>query len=147
MANMRGEPKPDPKESLKAAADFLMKHFGQLDPEYGELNRLVRGGESWPIAGGPDTLRAVYGELDEDAGILGMTAGDSYIMFVRWDAEGVFTARTVHSFGSATLDVQSPHYSDQSPLFAAEKERVLPLSLDTVLAEKTSDITLGARNP
>lgn len=147
MADMRGEPAPDPEESLRAASEFLMKHYGRLDPKYGEVMRLVRGDTSWPISGGPDTLRAVYGELDESTGTMKMTAGDSYIMFVRWDKDGSVSAQSIHSFGSATLDKASAHYADQAPTFVREKERVLPLTLETVLLEKTSDITLGIKVP
>jgi acyl-homoserine-lactone acylase len=144
MADMRGEPTPDAKESLLAAAAFLMKHYDRLDPDWGEVNRLVRGDKDWALAGGPDILRAVYGELDEERGIMKMTAGDSYIMFVNWAADGGLTSRTIHSFGSATLDRRSQHYSDQAPLFAGEEERILPLTLDAVLAEKTRDYTVGS---
>lgn len=143
MADMRGGPVPDPEESLRSASEFLTKHYGRLDVEYGEVMQLVRGNKSWSIAGGPDTLRAVYGELDHNKGTMRMTAGDSYIMFVRWDKNGSVSSRAIHSFGSATLDNASPHFADQSPAFVEEKERLLPLSLEAVLAEKTGELRLG----
>ena len=50
-------------------------------------------------------------------------AGDTYIMFVEWDATGEMRSRSIHQYGSATLDRMSPHYADQAPLFASEQWR------------------------
>jgi penicillin amidase/acyl-homoserine-lactone acylase len=38
------------------------------------------------------------------------------------------SGRSVHQFGSATLDRSSPHYADQAPLFLAERTK--PVLLD-----------------
>lgn len=37
---------------------------------------------------------------------------------VTWDKDGVVHSRSIHQYGSATLDKSSPHYADQAPLFA-----------------------------
>jgi penicillin amidase/acyl-homoserine-lactone acylase len=103
----------------------------------------VRGDKSWPLSGAPDVLRAVYGVFDEEAGHQRATAGDSYIMFVEWAPDGALSSRTVHNFGSATLDVTSSHYDDQAPIFASENERHLPLDMVTLMAEKTSEKRIG----
>jgi len=143
MANMFGAPRPDLRASYEAAVALLMQHFGRLDPKWSEVNRLVRGTESWPLAGAPDVLRAVYGTFDETAGHLEATAGDSYIMFVDWMPDGTVSTHSIHNFGSATLDQYSPHFDDQAPLFAAQKERRLPLDMASLEAEKTSDRQIG----
>ena len=44
-------------------------------------------------------------------------------MFVSWDKAGKLCSRSVHQFGSATLDASSPHYADQTPLFVAMKTK------------------------
>ena len=49
--------------------------------------------------------------------------GDSYIMFVDWDEDGRVHSRSVHEFGSATLDKASAHYADQTALFAAKQTK------------------------
>ena len=55
---------------------------------------------------------------------LGKTVGgDTYIMFVSWDRDGKLSSRSIHQFGSATLDESSPHFADQTPLFAAMKTK------------------------
>lgn len=144
MAKMRDEPEPDLSEVFQTTLNLLNKHFGRIDPQWGEVNRLVRGDKSWPLSGAPDVLRAIYGEFDEELGYQKATAGDSYIMFVEWDLDGKVFSQSIHNFGSATLDATSPHYDDQAPIFAAEKERILPLDFNALMAEKTSDIRIGA---
>jgi acyl-homoserine-lactone acylase len=98
------------------AADLLQKNFGHVDVAWGEANRLQRGKLDLPRDGGPDLLRASYGDFAKDGRIIG-NDGDGYIMLVRWDAQGAVQALSVHQFGSATLDAGSPHYNDQSPLY------------------------------
>ena len=42
---------------------------------------------------------------------------------VSWDADGTLHSRSIHQFGSATLDASSPHYADQTPLFIRRETR------------------------
>ena len=86
------------------------------------MNRIIRGRLDLPIDGGPDTYRAVYGEPQPD-GRLKAVAGDTFIMFVTWDHAGRLSSESVHQFGSATLDANSRHYADQTPLFVAMKTK------------------------
>lgn len=64
----------------------------------------------------------MYGRPDPD-GRLRALAGDTYVMFVEWDDAGHLSSRSIHQFGSATLDETSPHYADQTPLFVAMKTK------------------------
>jgi len=106
---------------ITAMAD-LKRHFGRIDPTWGEVNRIIRGKLDLPIDGGPDTYRAVYGEPLPD-GRLRAVGGDTFIMFVTWDRAGRLSSESVHQFGSATLDASSRHYADQTPLFVAMKTK------------------------
>lgn len=116
-------PPPEPETAFREAVSWLMTHHGRIDPTWGEVNKLARGGQTWPIAGAPDTLRAVYPAEIRDDGELHMSAGDTWIALVEWDADGKQSARVIHNYGSATLDATSPHYADQAPLFAAGRWR------------------------
>ncbi|SDK79275.1 penicillin acylase family protein [Microbulbifer yueqingensis] len=120
-----GERVPDSAidRAFREAVDELVASHGSATVPYGQVNRHVRGTQDWPLDGGPDTLRAVYGGPLNSDGRLENHAGDSYIMFAEWDAEGRVHSRAVHNFGAATLDDTSPHFADQAPLFAAEKLR------------------------
>jgi acyl-homoserine-lactone acylase len=123
---INGKPQP-PSESqiiasLREAMQTLKTHFGRLDPEWGEVNRLRRGTVNLAVDGGPDIYRAVYG-LPQPDGTLTAAGGDTLIMFVTWDKAGNLTSESIHQFGSATLDQNSPHYADQTPLFVGMKTK------------------------
>ena len=108
--------------ALKGTIDDLKMHFGRIDPEWGDVNRIRRGNVDLAIDGGPDIYRAVYGRPDPD-GRLRALAGDTFVMFVEWDEAGHLSSRSIHQFGSATLDEASPHYADQTPLFVEMKTK------------------------
>jgi acyl-homoserine-lactone acylase len=122
LTRINQNPGGSPIAALKAAMADLKTHFGRIDPAWGEVNRIRRGKLDLAIDGGPDTYRAVYGRPDPD-GRLHALAGDTYVMFVSWDKAGHLTSRSIHQFGSATLDETSPHYADQTPLFVAMKTK------------------------
>jgi penicillin amidase/acyl-homoserine-lactone acylase len=108
------------------------------------VSRIQRGDQSWPTNGGPDTLRAVYanGDLTKDKFLHG-TAGDTYIAIADWAPDGSYTIDTIHQFGSATVDASSSHYADQSPLFAAEKFKRPPMTLEDEVKQATRDYRPG----
>ena len=122
LTRINQNPGGSPLAALKAAMTDLKTHFGRIDPEWGEVNRIRRGKVDLAIDGGPDTYRAVYGRPDPD-GRLRALAGDTYVMFVSWDKAGHLSSRSIHQFGSATLDETSPHYADQTALFVAMKTK------------------------
>ncbi len=105
---------------LAGCVETLLKSTGRLDPPWGEVNRHVRGDVNVPVGGGPDILRAIYGRDLNDDGFLTNVAGDGLYYLVSWDAEGQLSVEGVHQFGSATLDEESPHYSDQAVDYAQE---------------------------
>jgi acyl-homoserine-lactone acylase len=120
----------DPRQALNEAADELMHHYGRLDPEWGDVNRMVRGDVDLPVGGGPDIMRAIYAPQNSLGidGRIHAAAGDTSIMLVEWHADGTQTSDAIHQFGTATLDSASPHYADQVPLFVGELWRSLDLS-------------------
>jgi penicillin amidase/acyl-homoserine-lactone acylase len=111
-----------PLEALRKTIAELREHFGRLDPEWGQLNRIRRGTVDLAIDGGPDIFRAVYGRPQDD-GTLTANGGDTFIMFVTWDRNGALHSESIHQFGSATTEESSPHYADQTPLFVAMKTK------------------------
>jgi len=134
---------PDLRASFAAAAANLQKHFGRLDVPWGEVNRLRRGDVDLPLAGGPDTLRAVYGVEPGEDGRLVAKAGDCFVMLVEWDAEGGLQSESIHQYGSATLDESSPHFADQAGLFAAQELKPVLLDEAAVLRVATRDYRPG----
>ncbi|HWA91379.1 MAG TPA: acylase [Rhizomicrobium sp.] len=132
-----------PLTSLRTAMTLLKIHFGRLDPEWGEVNRFVRGRVNLPIDGGPDTYRAVYGEPQDD-GTLKAVDGDTFIMFVTWDKGGHLSSESIHQFGSATLDAHSRHYADQAPLFVAMKTKPVLFTRDLLKGHIEADYRPGS---
>ncbi len=114
---IRAEPVEVLMGRLRETAQALESRFGRVDVPWSEVNRLRHGDTDIGLDGGPDLLRAVYGERTEDGRVRGV-AGDSLVMIAEWDAAGRVRSKSVHQFGSATRDPRSPHFADQAPLFA-----------------------------
>ena len=116
-------PKPEQIEPSALAQAFVntvrtfTEAHGRVDVPWEEINRLKRGQVDLGLGGGPDLLHAVYGQMQDDGHLWGRQ-GDSYVMLITWDREGQVHSRSIHQYGSATLDEASPHYADQAPLFA-----------------------------
>jgi acyl-homoserine-lactone acylase len=145
---VKGEPQPPTQNqivaSLHDAAQTLKTHFGRLDPEWGEVNRLRRGKLNLAIDGGPDIYRAVYG-LKQPDGTLTAAGGDTFIMFVTWDKEGKLSSESIHQFGSATLSEASRHYADQSPMFVAMKAKPVLFTQGQLAGRIEADYRPGER--
>ena len=135
------EAERDPMEALAETANDLMENFGRLDPEWGEVNRIIRGDVNLPLDGAPDVLRAIYADRDGVAkeGVMNAFAGDTHIIIADWAEDGSVTVDSIHNYGSATLDESSPHYSDQAELFAAGGYKRIAMTLEDVLKEATAD--------
>jgi acyl-homoserine-lactone acylase len=131
-------------DALRHAIKTLKTHFGRIDPEWGQVNRVRRGSLDLPIDGGPDTYRAVYGVPQPD-GTLSAAAGDTLIMFVTWDKSGVLTSDSINQFGSATLDSHSSHYADQTPLFVAMKTKPVLFTQSQLAGNVEADYQPGDR--
>ena len=72
----------DAMAALAETSADLMNAFGRLDPEWGQVNRIIRGEVSVPLDGAPDVLRAIYADRDGVAkdGVLNAFAGDTHIL-------------------------------------------------------------------
>ena len=130
MASSYGlKPAPDPREELTKAVKHLKRYFGRIDPPLGAVNRLRQGpgphSVDLPMDGGGDTLRAATSwRKNEPDGRHPIKHGDSFIMFVEWPAGGgPVTSRSIQPFGAATTRPDSPHYTDQAPLFVAHRTK------------------------
>jgi len=110
-------------QAFKNAVAVLVKYHGSYTPLYGDVYRLKRGEKNLPMSGGPDILRAVYGQEMDQNGQIENIAGDGFMMFVSWDENGVVQSEAIHQYGSATKDSNSVHYNDQMEMFVAQQER------------------------
>ncbi len=116
------EPEPDPMDLLATAAKHLKKTFGRLDVPWEEMMRLRRGKLDLGLGGAPDCLRAIDVAVQKDGRYAGIN-GDCFFQMVQWDKDGKVSSESIHQYGAAACDTESPHYADQAPLFAEEKMR------------------------
>ncbi|MGB3457566.1 MAG: penicillin acylase family protein [Litorimonas sp.] len=139
-----GEPSHD---ILKTVAGELDAAFGRIDPEWGEVNRIVRGEENHPLDGAPDVVRAIYADRDGVAkdGYMNAFAGDTHIMIADWSPDGTLRAESIHQYGSATLDEASPHYDDQVEMFSNGEFKTLAMTREAVLESAVEDYRPGER--
>ena len=112
--------------------DLLMKNFNTLTLTLGDVQKLVRGNQSWPQAGVPDVLAAV-GSTDWKNGFRRMNTGDAYIAFVRFPKDGSLPLiETINTFG-ASSHANSPHFSDQRAMYQAQQLKKMTLAKEEVL--------------
>ncbi|MEO1642284.1 MAG: penicillin acylase family protein, partial [Pseudomonadota bacterium] len=141
-----GDYGPEPAEAFREAVQLLKKYHGRIDPEWGEVNRLVRGDRSLPVGGGSGSLRSIHPkEWPADTGILEADGGDTWMALVEWDADGTQSTQVIHQFGSATLDQTSPHYADQAELFVREEWRTALVTREAIEADASRTYRPGRK--
>ncbi|GAA4765988.1 acylase [Stakelama sediminis] len=121
VRNYPRKPLGNPRTALRKAAEHLQNYFGRLDPPLGQVLRLHHGKVDLPLDGGPDVLRAMGRWESGPNGRLKVVHGDSFIMFMIWDRNGKVHSKSIVPYGAATSRPDSPHYSDQAPLFVAHR--------------------------
>jgi acyl-homoserine-lactone acylase len=117
--------------------EYLKKHFGRNDIVLGDLQKLVRGDESWPQGGMPDVLAAVMSEPYKN-GTRKLNSGDAYINIVSFPKDGSLPhIETVNTFVSS-MHKESPHFADQRAMYQAQVLKPMTLDKKEVLrkAEK-----------
>ena len=120
LAEITRQPQPDPILTFTNCVEEFYKNFGTLSIKWSEVNFLERGSKLVHIQGGPDVLRAIYAPRSKD-GILRAVAGDGLYIHLKWDSNKKQISKSIHQFGSATMNMNSPHYDDQINLFANEE--------------------------
>ena len=112
----------------KAKAKMIDK-FGTIDIALSQLQVLERNGKSVAMAGGPDAIRAVFGQFMED-GRNRMVAGDGYFQLVQFTDDGPII-ESASPFGASSFK-DSPHYTDQMSRFGREEMKTMSLDEDEV---------------
>ena len=136
LAEQNDQDPPKALDIFKKCVKDIKKSFKRIDPLWSERNLLFRGDKRVPVQGGPDTLRAIYGRVQEN-GQLRAIAGDGLVVLVEWDRDGVLKSKSIHQYGSSTQDKTSVHFDDQIMLYA--NERMKETFFNTVELEKHSE--------
>ncbi|MFJ6388260.1 penicillin acylase family protein [Streptomyces sp. NPDC091972] len=95
-----------------------------LDSRLGEHQFVVRNGQRIAVPGGTESL-GVWNKVEPvwnpaGGGYTEVTTGSSYVQAVGWDGGRCPVARTLLTY-SQSSDPNSPHFSDQTRLFSAER--------------------------
>ena len=145
---------PDPVEAFKKAVGYMTELYGDYRVPWGEVNRLQRAhtsgaqgfddeAESLPVAGGPGnpfgTIFNFYGRPQPGKPKMYGVAGHSYVSLVEFGEP--LRAKSIMVFG-ANSDPSSPHYFDQSRLFADQKYKTAWYARDAVVANSKGSYTL-----
>ncbi|MHC4403129.1 MAG: penicillin acylase family protein, partial [Planctomycetota bacterium] len=124
------------REALKAlrnAAQRLKSTYGRVAVPWGNIKRLRRGDQEWPLSGdglgklGMDTLRATAGDTLNGEHKLVMAGGQCVTSIVLLTDPP--TIRSVVAYGQSNQP-GSTHFDDQAPLFSAERLREVHWTLD-----------------
>ena len=137
---------------LEAAVGRLTAEHGTTEVKLGDVYRIGRGGESWPLGG----VKFFPGG-QEVTTLRAMLAGDPDSNGNRWVYAGqrqpVLTLLTdpIQSFTSAPYgqsdNPESPHYSDQARLLSERRLKPSYFNKADLMKHLSSTITLRVEDP
>ncbi len=125
------------REKLAAAQKRLLDAGIELDKAWGDVQFAERNGARIPVPGGPGRhgmFSYINTDFTEGKGYTPIVHGNSYIQVVTWDDSDVPDARGILTY-SQSPEADSPHYYDQTELYARGEWLQLPFSEDDILAD------------
>ena len=125
------------REALAAAQKRLIDAGIELDMPWGDVQFAERNGTRIPVPGGPGR-HGMFSYINTDftngKGYTPIVHGNSYIQVVTWDDDGVPDARGILTY-SQSPEADSPHYYDQTELYARGEWLQLPFTDEEILAD------------
>ena len=118
-------------KAIAQAKKYLLKRYKTIDLPLGKLQRHARADVSLPIDGLPEVSRAAEMYFDKKNKRYTMDKGDGYYQLAKFSAAGV-ELETISPFG-ASLQPNSPHYTDQMQMFSQHKTKKMSFDKNTVL--------------
>jgi acyl-homoserine-lactone acylase len=119
--------------ALEYAKKYLLKHFGKLEIELGDLQKHVRGDKVLPIGGVPESIAAMY-VVPYKKGVKQSNLGDSFVLFATYGKSGVEKIETINCYGASNRP-ESPHYSDQMEMYVNQKTKLMTLNKEKIMKE------------
>jgi acyl-homoserine lactone acylase PvdQ len=142
--------RPKPGDVLRVLSHGLRnleRAYETVEVPWGEMHRLRRGDVDLPMPGAgnasavdPFTTLFMAGSQKLTDGKILCDRGSSWMQLVRYH-DGTVEAKTILPYGNSG-DPASPHYGDQSPLFAERKFKKALLGRDEVEAQVTCRVVL-----
>ena len=115
--------------ALRDTKNYMIKHFGKLNVELGEYQKLVRGKNELPSFGLPDVITAMHSKKYKD-GKVKVVAGESYIELVKFSKNGV-EIESVISYGNSEKK-ESTHFDDQMEMYLNFKTKKMTFDRDKI---------------
>ena len=132
----------DALAALEAAAKRLRKLCGTSEVPWGDVKRLRRGEQEWPLSGdglgalGMDTLRATAGSgLNQENKIIARGGQCVTSVVLLTDPPRV---QSVVAYGQSNKP-GTKHYADQAPLYSDERMRSVPWTFEQVKTQAESE--------
>lgn len=125
--------KEEGMKALAYAKNYLLDNFGKVDLALGDIQKLVRGNQEFPVGGLPDLLAPQWSRPYE-GGKRKIVGGDAYVMMVKFPKNELPVIETVNTYG-ASSHPDNPHFADQIPLFLAQKTKPMTLDKQKVMAQ------------
>jgi acyl-homoserine-lactone acylase len=125
------------REALLAAQQRLLDAEIGLDRPWGEVQFAERNGSRIPVPGGPGRhgmFSYINTGFTNGKGYTPIEHGNSYVQVVTWNDDGTPDARGILTY-SQSPEPDSPHYYDQTELYARGEWVQLPFTEEEILAD------------
>lgn len=124
-------------DGLAAAQQRLQDASIELDVPWGDVQFAERNGARIPVPGGPGRhgmFSYINTDFTEGKGYTPIVHGNSYIQVVTWNDDGTPDARGILTY-SQSPEADSPHYYDQTELYARGEWLRFPFTEKEILAD------------
>ena len=125
------------RAALAGAQAKLLAAGIDLDAQWGDVQFAERNGDRIPVPGGPGRhgmFSYINTGFTNGKGYTPIEHGNSYIQVVTWDDDGNPDARGILTY-SQSPEPDSPHYSDQTELYARGEWVRLPFTEAEISAD------------
>ena len=125
------------RAALAASQQRLLDAGIELDAEWGDVQFAERNGARIPVPGGPGhhgMFSYINTDFTKGKGYTPIVHGNSYIQVVTWHDDGTPDARGILTY-SQSPEADSPHYADQTELYARGEWLNLPFTDEEILAD------------
>jgi len=112
-------------ETFNYVNDYMKVYFGRTDLVLGDIQKLVRGGQDWPLSGFPDLLSPQWTEPYKD-GELRSVGGDGLIIFARFPKTGLPKIESINMYGASSKP-GNRHFNDQVNLYLQQQTKKMSL--------------------
>lgn len=117
-------------KGMMRAKQMLIEKYGSIHVPLGDFQKHSRYGVSYPMAGAPDVLAALYCEKQQD-GTYRAVGGESYIQLVSFGEDGV-RVESINSYGNSEVK-GDPNSTNHMEYFATQRLKKMTFDKEEIL--------------